>query len=214
MDDDGTQKVNAKADAPPAPTWAPWLHILRHAEFRLNTGLAGFTYAEAILFIGGSSLVLVRHLGVSPGTVGLLMTLYSGCFLAGTMLCRRVLRQAGRPQALRLASQMSGTACVGFALLALTGGWQNVLLLMLVQMAYMLGHGFNQVCSQSGAVAPFPENAGTAAALSGTLMILCSVLLGQLQSWVLGQTPAALPCFAAVNAGMAGLLAWRLRHRW
>lgn len=213
VDDEGAAKTKAVADEVTNPR-RPWWGILRHAEFRLNTGLAAFTYAEAILFIGGSSLVLVRHLGVSPGMVGLLMTIYSGCFLSGTLLCRHVLRKAGRPQALRLASLLSGTACVGFALLALTGGWQHVLLLMVVQMTYMLGHGFNQVCSQSGAVAPFPENAGTAAALSGTLMIMCSVLLGQLQSLALSHTPVSLPAFAAFNAGVAGLLAWRLRHRW
>ena len=189
-----------------------WRRILLHPEFKLNTGLAAFTYAEAILFIGGSSLVLVQHLGVKPTMVGVLMTLYSACFLSGTLLCRRVLRQDGRPQALLFASVLSGIGSMGFVVLALTGGWRFMPALMLVQMSYMLGHGFNQVCSQSGAVAPFPHDAGKAAAWSGTLMILCSVVLGQCQSWVLSLTPIALPAFAAFNAACAATLAWKLRH--
>jgi DHA1 family bicyclomycin/chloramphenicol resistance-like MFS transporter len=203
-------------DAPAGPSAAQatepaWRRILPHPEFRLNTGLAAFTYAEAILFIGGSSLVLVRELSVSPAAVGLMMTLYSACFLSGTLVCRRVLRQRGRLQALRWAGVCSVTGSVAFVLLALTGGWRLVPCLVVAQMAYMLGHGFNQVCSQSGAVAPFPQDAGKAAAWSGTLMILCSVVLGQAQSWVLSQTPVALPAFAAFNAACAAILSWRLK---
>lgn len=192
-------------DAPPA-----WRRILPHPEFRLNTGLAAFTYAEAILFIGGASLVLVRELGVSPAHVGLMMTLYSACFLTGTLMCRRVLRLQGRAQALRWAGACSAIGSVAFLVLVLSGGWRVVPWLVAAQMVYMLGHGFNQVCSQSGAVAPFAQDAGKAAAWSGTLMILCSVVLGQAQSWGLSQTPVALPAFAAFNAACAATLAWRL----
>ncbi len=199
-------------NATPQDEAPAWRRILPHPEFRLNTGLAAFTYAEAILFIGGSSLVLVRHLGVAPTTVGVLMTLYSSCFLTGTLMARRVLRRDGRPQALLFASVFSGVASIGFLMLVLTGGWRLLPALVAVQMSYMLGHGFNQVCSQSGSVAPFPHDAGKAAAWSGTLMILCSVVLGQCQSWVLSFTPVALPGFAAFNAACAATLAWRLRH--
>ena len=76
----------------------------------------------------------------------------------------------------------------------------------------MLGHGFNQVCSQAGAVAPFPKEAGTAAALSGTLMILCCVGMGQVQAVALSHSGTSLTAFAAFDAAMAAAFAWALRR--
>jgi len=190
-----------------------WGRILQHREFLLNTGLAAFTYTEAILFIGGSSLVLVGHHGVRPDTFGYFMTAYSGCFLTGTMACRQVLRKAGRRAALTCGAGLSSLGMAGFLVLTLCPSWRQVHWLVAAQMAYMLGHGFNQVCSQAGAVAPFPKEAGTAAALSGTLMILCCVGLGQVQAVALGHSESALTAFGAFDAAMAVACAWALRQR-
>jgi DHA1 family bicyclomycin/chloramphenicol resistance-like MFS transporter len=182
-----------------------WRKILASRTFLLNTGLAAFTYTEAILFIGGSSLVMVRQHGVKPEAIGLFMTAYSACFLAGTVVCRQVLKRGGLHTALRLACGMSSLGWVLFVLLSVFPDQQITSHLVMAQMIYMLGHGFNQVCSQAGAVAPFPKEAGTAAALSGTLMILCTVALGQLQAMALTHTPMALTWFSAFNALMAAL---------
>jgi DHA1 family bicyclomycin/chloramphenicol resistance-like MFS transporter len=197
---------------------ASWRKILGNRAFLFNTGLAAFTYTEAILFIGGSSLVLVGRAGegVSPATFGLLMTCYSGCFLTGTVLCRSMLRKGGRRLALIMGSAQSGLGLLAFVTVSLNPHWHGVAPLVAAQVLYMLGHGFNQVCSQAGAVAPFPKEAGTAAALSGTLMILCAVCMGQLQALALSHTPLALSWFAAFNAAMVvsfGLLLWRMERR-
>lgn len=204
------------ATAGHTPGWrevcAGWGRILVHREFLLNTGLAAFTYTEAILFIGGSSLVLVGQHGVRPDTFGYFMTAYSGCFLAGTMACRQVLHRAGRRMALLCGMLLSSGGMAAFLVLSLRAPWQEVHGLVAAQMAYMLGHGFNQVCSQAGAVAPFPKEAGTAAALSGTLMILCCVGLGQVQAVALSHSDASLTAFAAFDAAMAVAFAWALRR--
>lgn len=199
-----------------APGWrevcAGWGRILVHREFLLNTGLAAFTYTEAILFIGGSSLVLVGQHGVRPDTFGYFMTAYSGCFLAGTMACRQVLRRAGRRAALLCGMALSSSGMLAFLVLSLCPQWREAHWLVAAQMAYMLGHGFNQVCSQAGAVAPFPKEAGTAAALSGTLMILCCVGVGQVQAVALSHSGTSLTAFAAFDAAMAATFAWALRR--
>jgi DHA1 family bicyclomycin/chloramphenicol resistance-like MFS transporter len=192
---------------------ASWRKLLRSPEFLLNTGLAAFTYTEAMLFLGGSSLVLVRNHGVAPGTFGLYMTGFSACFLCGTMACRVVLRRAGRKLALRAAFTLSSLGLLGFVGVSMGPADQAVAALVAAHFVYMLGHGFNQVCSQAGAVAPFPKEAGAAAALSGTLTILCSVVLGQLQAVALGHWPQALTMFAAGNAFMAVTFAVLLSRR-
>jgi DHA1 family bicyclomycin/chloramphenicol resistance-like MFS transporter len=54
--------------------------------------------------------------------------------------------------------------------------------LLASQCVYMLGHGFHQPCGQGGAVAPFPANAGRAAAMSGFLLTGTAFIVGQLAS--------------------------------
>jgi DHA1 family bicyclomycin/chloramphenicol resistance-like MFS transporter len=63
----------------------------------------------------------------------------------------------------------------------------------------MLGHGVHQSCGQSGAVAPFPERAGTASALNGFLMMLGAFFMG---GWL--GTHMDEPIFALAH----GLLLW------
>ena len=46
------------------------------------------------------------------------------------------------------------------------------------QWLYTIGHGIHQPCGQAGAVGPFPEKAGTAAALSGFVMTLAAFAVG------------------------------------
>jgi DHA1 family bicyclomycin/chloramphenicol resistance-like MFS transporter len=190
-----------------------WRRLLSSRAFLLNTGLAAFTYTEAILFIGGSSLVLIQRLGVAPHSFGWMMTAYSACFLTGTMLCRIALRRAGRSAALKAGLLLSSLGMGAFLLISVDVLPLQVHVIVAAQMLYMLGHGFNQVCSQAGAVAPFPAEAGAAAALSGTLMILCTVCMGQLQALMLHHSPHALTGFAAFNALMVmGFLSALLRH--
>jgi DHA1 family bicyclomycin/chloramphenicol resistance-like MFS transporter len=64
---------------------------------------------------------------------------------------------------------------------------------------FMLGHGVHQSCGQSGAVAPFPQRAGTASALNGFLMMLGAFFMG---GWL--GTQMDEPVFALAH----GLLLW------
>ncbi|HEX8602284.1 MAG TPA: MFS transporter, partial [Pseudoduganella sp.] len=50
----------------------------------------------------------------------------------------------------------------------------------LPQCVYMLGHGFHNPCGQAGAVAPFPAQAGRAAAVSGFVLTATGFVSGQL----------------------------------
>jgi DHA1 family bicyclomycin/chloramphenicol resistance-like MFS transporter len=64
---------------------------------------------------------------------------------------------------------------------------------------FMIGHGVHQPCGQSGAVAPFPQRAGTASALNGFLMMLGAFFMG---GWL--GAHMAQPVFALAH----GLLLW------
>jgi DHA1 family bicyclomycin/chloramphenicol resistance-like MFS transporter len=65
-------------------------------------------------------------------------------------------------------------------LLALSGV-DSIAALLVPWWFYMLGHGIHQPCGQSGAVAPFPQMAGAASALSGLIMMSTAFAIG---SWL------------------------------
>jgi DHA1 family bicyclomycin/chloramphenicol resistance-like MFS transporter len=62
--------------------------------------------------------------------------------------------------------------------LALLGLHTHWLTLLLPFCLFMLGHGVHQPCGQSGAVGPFPQTAGVAAALNGFFMMLIAFGVG------------------------------------
>lgn len=78
---------------------------------------------------------------------------------------------------------------------------------------YMLGHGVHQSCGQMSAVAPFPQAAGTAAALGGFLMMLCAFGIG---GWVAHRLDGTV--FALTNgvwfwSVCVAAVAWTLMRR-
>jgi MFS transporter, DHA1 family, multidrug resistance protein len=97
------------------------------------------------------------------------------------------------------------------ACLSATGGAAQLLLwlaqvrtpwaLLIPQCIFMLGHGFHQPCGQAGAMAPFPGQAGQAAAVSGFLITASTFLAGLLAS------RSNLPASATLVTVMTGLSA-------
>jgi DHA1 family bicyclomycin/chloramphenicol resistance-like MFS transporter len=77
--------------------------------------------------------------------------------------------------------------------------WYGAWAVMVPMYIFMIGHGVHQPCSQSGAVAPFPQRAGTASALNGFLMMLGAFFMG---GWL--GTHMDQPVFALAH----GLLLW------
>jgi hypothetical protein len=65
---------------------------------------------------------------------------------------------------------------VGQRIATVAAGVQSVWTLALPMALFAIGHGVHQPCSQSGAVGPFPDQAGTASALAGFL--LASIAFG------------------------------------
>jgi DHA1 family bicyclomycin/chloramphenicol resistance-like MFS transporter len=81
--------------------------------------------------------------------------------------------------------------------------WRSAWALAVPQCVFMLGHGFHQPCGQAGAVAPFPANAGWAAALSGCIITGLAFTAGQLAS-ASNRPPAET--LVACMAGLSALL--------
>jgi len=177
------QQPNPRA-LQPAMLWRTWGQILGNPTFRAWSALSATSYGGLFTFLATSSFVLIDVLHFSKTQYGLLMFSMSLSYLLGTFMCRRLLQQMAVRRVAAVASGMTltaGTLLGVFGLSGLAGGPHGGWFIMLPYYLFMLAHGVHQPCGQSGAVGPFPQAAGAASALNGTLMMLAAFVMG---SWL------------------------------
>ena len=181
--------------------------FFRNPQFLSSSLLAGFSFTGAICFLLLSPFVFIGEFGMSRVAFGFIPGLCSLAFLIGTVLCRHCLRHWSVPAVVRLGAALSLSG--GASLLLL---WQlqihTVWALALPQCVYMLGHGFHQPCGQGGAVAPFPQHAGRAAAVSGLIITGAAFVGGQLISFSPLPASATLVTTMSVITLLLALVAW------
>lgn len=191
---------------------ANWAAIAAHPTFRAWALLSMATYAGLFLMLSASSFVYIDVLGQSTIGYSLWLASNSVAYVAGTVLCRRLLVSRGLVGAVRVGGVLSATGGGAMAALALAGV-QAPWAIAGPHLLYALGHGIHQPCGQAGAIGPFPEKAGTAAALSGFLMMATAFGVGL---WV-GRSLDGTVLPLALGMGVAGLsvgtIAWTLVQR-
>lgn len=161
----------------PATLLRTWLEILRNPAFLAYSALSAATYGALFTFLATSSFVFIKIFGLSNAGYGLMMFFTGIAYIAGTFICRRLLPRFGLRQSLAI----SGALCLAGGTLMAALAWagvQNVWAIILPQLLFMVGHGINQPCGQSGAVGPFPASAGAASAINGFLMTVVAFCIG------------------------------------
>lgn len=161
----------------PARLARRWIDIVRNPTFLAYSALSAASFGGLFTFLATSSFVFIQNLGFSKTHYGLLMLSMSFVYIIGTLLCRRMLPRWGVRRSVSIAGGFSlagGTLMAAFT----HAGWHNGWAIMLPYYLFMLAHGVHQPCSQSGAVGPFPQAAGTASALNGFGMMIVAFGMG------------------------------------
>lgn len=153
--------------------------VLSVGEFWSYSIPGALSYCSIFVFISGSSFVLIRVLGVPTQYFGFCFAFGVFGYLLGTLLCRRLMQCLGVARTLRVGATLAAVVSAGFAL-AVAGGLIHWATVLIAQFLVMFAHGINFPCSQTGAVAPFAERAGTAAGLLGCLAMLAAFFTGNL----------------------------------
>ncbi len=164
----------------PATLLRTWRGILGNPTFMAFSALSAASYGGLFTFLASSSFVFINVLGLTKTQYGLVMFSMSFCYLAGTVVCRRLLPRFGVRKSIAVAGCLSltgGTLMGALAWAGVRGTWALVLPFYL----FMLAHGVHQPCSQSGAIGPFPKSAGAASAMNGFLMMAVAFGMG---SWL------------------------------
>ena len=194
------------------PMLRNWAGVLGHPGFRAWAALLSLTYGGLFLFLAASSFVFIDVLGTSRVAYGAIMASNSIAYIAGTLICRRLLASRGLRRTVKLAAGMSLAGGLSSVLLSLAGV-HTVWAVLVPQWAYSMGHGVHQPCGQVGAVGPFPEKAGTAAALSGFLMMATAFAIGLWLGGHLNGTVYPLTLGLGVFSVGVATVAWTLVQR-
>jgi len=156
---------------------ANYAHVLRSPEFLAYTLVGSASYGGLFAFISGSSLVLLRVLGVPTAYFGFAFAFCVCGYLLGTLVCRRLLSFASVPRALQVGAAIALASGATMAALA-SAGIHHWAALLLPAFGYLLAHGINFPCGQVSSVAPFPRHAGAAAGLFGFSVMAVAALTG------------------------------------
>ena len=159
------------------PLLRNWVEVLSNRTFRAWAAVSSLTFGGLFVILGASSFVYIGVLGASRLEYGALLAVNSIAYFAGTVTCRRWLVSQGLLGATRRGAWFSLLGGLGMAAVCIAG-WHTVMALFVPQCLFAFGHGVHQPCSQVGALAPFPDKAGTAASLSGFLMMATAFGVG------------------------------------
>ena len=161
----------------PAVLLRTWWGIVQNPTFLAYSSLATASYGGLFTFLAASPFVFIQVLGLTKTQYGMVMFTMSLVYIAGTVLCRRLLVRFGlrHSAAIAAALSLSGGSLMGLLAMA---GVRSAWAIALPIFVFMLGHGVHHPCSQSGAVGPFPQAAGAASALNGFVMMLAAFAMG------------------------------------
>lgn len=151
--------------------------VLGSRDFWAYALPGALSYGAIFSFISGSSVVLIRVLHVPTVWFGYCFAFGVSGYMIGTILCQRLLRRLGTRRTFHVGSSIS-LATGALFLVAVAAGISNWSLLVAAMFLTMCAHGVNFPISQSAAVSPFSQQAGTAAGLMGALCMAVAFLVG------------------------------------
>jgi DHA1 family bicyclomycin/chloramphenicol resistance-like MFS transporter len=151
--------------------------VLGSREFWAYALPGALSYGTLFSFISGSSFVLIRILHVPTAWFGYCFAFGVSGYMAGTLVCRRLLPKLGIVSTYRVGTGLSLAAGALF-LAAVAAGIAHWTLMLAAMFLSMGAHGINFPIAQSGSVSPFPKQAGTAAGLMGALFMMVAFGVG------------------------------------
>ena len=187
--------------------------IVRNRTFLAYTATTACSYSALVVFLTGAPFTFTQVLGWSIHQVGWLLCSSGIVYMAGTVLCRRLLPRWGGRQTVAIAGGLA-LACAALlltlALLEVTHGLAYASAFLL----FPLAHGIQQSCGQSGAVSSFPQTAGMASALNGFITTVLAFATGLILGYSFNGTVYPLVFGVSLWCFAAALASWTLVRRY
>lgn len=167
----------------------------------------GFAQAGMFAYISGSPFVFIDLYGVPAHAYGWLFGLNATGIIVASQVNRHLLTRFGADRILAGANLVNAITGVALLAMASTGaaGFAGILVPLF---AYVAALGFTFPNAAAGALAPFPERAGSASALLGSVQFSIAALASAAVGWLHDGT--AVPMGGVIAA--CGVLAF-VAHR-
>ena len=145
-----------------------YLQVVKNRQFLGFTALASFELSVFLTFFSVSPYILIKTLHVSETRFGLYFGMVGLMFMVGSITAGRLNLKIGIRRLTLLGSVLSSTGGVLMCLLTLLHG-TSLLTFTLPMMITAMGGSFMLGAMAAGAIAAFPDMAGTASALYGMI---------------------------------------------
>ena len=126
----------------------------------------GLMFSGQLVFISGSSFVLIDELGLSPGMFGLAFGFAAVGIMSGAWLSSRLVVRWANSRVVLLGTVLAASAGGVMAALA-WGGVASPWAVVLPMFVFAAGHGLARPPAMAGAMIPFERMAGLASAVLG-----------------------------------------------
>jgi DHA1 family bicyclomycin/chloramphenicol resistance-like MFS transporter len=178
--------------------------ILRSRVFLGYTLLTGFSMGTVFTYVAAAPFVLIDVLHVPPDLYGWFALIPTAANIAGSFLAGRFTMRLGGDRMI-----LMGTACIvaggGAMLLFVVAGILSIATVVGPMCVIHLGVGMMFPSATQGAVAMFPQRAGTASSLNGFIQMMIGALAATLVGYLPGESQLPM---ALMMAGSAVLTAF------
>jgi DHA1 family bicyclomycin/chloramphenicol resistance-like MFS transporter len=170
-----------------------------------NAGASGALYAQATVL----PFILMERVGLTPVQFGLGMMMQTLSFLSGSLVVRRLMPRFGAFAVVPIGLCMIGIGSLATA--TLLHLMEPTLMSVMVPVGiYAAGIAFVTPAMSTAALAPFPKNAGAAAAMMGFLQMSAGLIGGTVMAAIgdpLTGMSIFIPCLGLMS--IVSWLIWR-----
>ncbi|MEX2593273.1 MAG: multidrug effflux MFS transporter [Anditalea sp.] len=145
-----------------------YIQVLKNRKFLVYMLVGGIAGAAPFAYIAGSADVFMNRYGLSETAYGWIFALLATAMIGSTQLNHLLLRKYTSEQIINVA--LVYQCAIG--LIMITGiwlQWFDVYILIFLMFIFLTGHGLNSPNTAALSLEPFSRNAGSAAAMMGSL---------------------------------------------
>ena len=180
--------------------------VLRHRGFIANLAILTISYAGLFAWISGAAFVLQGIYGLSALAFGFTFAIAAAGYMTGATLAARLVLRLGLDRTMGLGVTALAAGGLGAAAVVAThladGVW-----LVVAMAVYLAGLGLSMPQAMAGALTPFPDRAGTAAALMGVVQQTAAAVVAAVVGSYLGGSAWPVAGFV-VTMGCLTFLTW------
>ncbi|MEM7292090.1 MAG: multidrug effflux MFS transporter [Pseudomonadota bacterium] len=180
--------------------------LMKNSRWRYCTLACSSVYAGTFAFLSGSSFVIIDHYGFSSEQYGYVFGVIVTGYIISTLIGGKISARHTVDTLIGMGSVLAAISACAMLLLTLSS-YDSVLIVTLPTFFYAMSMGWVMPQSMAGALAPFPQMAGTASSLLGTVQMLLAAAMGAIVGVLSDGTPLAMTACMAI-AGVATLISY------